>query len=372
MAFDLSKNSRYTPNPLVLNGYWHWKKLCKRYGGVDAAHRLKALQISLGSLCWSPVRSAERMLFQRRIDRAPDHAPPVFIIGHWRSGTTHVHNLLSQDPRFSFLSTFQCVAPQMYLLSQRFLRPLMSASMPDRRPMDNMALGVDLPQEEEFAICMISPSSFYSAFSFPSHMSEMFDKFVMFDGISSEEVAEWKESYQGLLRKRAFTAPGQTLLLKNPVNTARISTLLELYPDAKFIHVVRNPYSILKSTERLFHATVQMLRLQAYDPESIQPFVLSSYEKMMKRYLEDVDSIPAGNLAEVRYEEVIQHPLDTARALYQDLRLGNWEDAEGPIRDYLGTIKNYEPNRLTLSPEDQALVESRWGFALEHWGYELP
>ena len=47
-----------------------------------------------------------RLLFGRRIARQPLHPEPVFILGHPRTGTTHLHNLLALDPAFAFCSTF--------------------------------------------------------------------------------------------------------------------------------------------------------------------------------------------------------------------------------------------------------------------------
>src|SRR4051812_38965344 len=45
--------------------------------------------------------------------------PPLFILGHYRSGTTHLHNLLAVDPRFAYLNAFQACYPHTFLLSER-------------------------------------------------------------------------------------------------------------------------------------------------------------------------------------------------------------------------------------------------------------
>ena len=77
---------------------------------------------------------------------------PLFILGHWRSGTTFVHNIFACDKHFGYTTTYQTVFPHLMLWGQPFFKKNMAFLMPDKRPTDNMELKVDLPQEEEFAL----------------------------------------------------------------------------------------------------------------------------------------------------------------------------------------------------------------------------
>ena len=86
----------------------------------------------------------------RKIDRTQIEKHPVFVLGHWRSGTTLLHELLVCDPRHTYPDTFSCFAPNHFLLSRRLFAWWLWALMPHRRPMDNMSVGFDSPQEDEW------------------------------------------------------------------------------------------------------------------------------------------------------------------------------------------------------------------------------
>ena len=298
--------------------------------------------------------------------------PPVFIIGHWRSGTTHLHNLLSKDPNLGFASTLQTVAPASFLVGRSLLRPLVARSMPDRRRMDNMALSVDLPQEEEYAMCNVCPHSFYVGWYFPRRMPELFRKYVLFEGISDQELREWRTAYLGVLRKATLHAGGKRLVLKNPVNTARLKHLLELFPDAKFIHIYRNPYTVFRSTQRLHRAALDMVSFQEVSDAAIETNVLTFYHDMMRRFFRDKDLIPAGNFAEVRFEDFEQRPMTELARVYESLGLPGWGEACSPMEEYLATQAGYKKNHCDLTQDCYAKVERYWQFAVEAWGYQRP
>jgi hypothetical protein len=202
--------------------------------GVSPVYRRRALFVTLTSFLTGPLRLYERARYVRSIKSTPMPEPPIFIIGHWRSGTTHLHNLMSQDTNFGCVTTFQAVAPEAFLAGQRIMRPLIDWLMPHKRPMDNMSLLIDGPVEEEWALANVSPYSFYHYWSFPRTARQHFEKYALFQDTPENVVRQWKESYTTLLRKATFKARGRQLLLKNPVNTGRIALLLDLFPDANF------------------------------------------------------------------------------------------------------------------------------------------
>src|SRR5678816_885369 len=49
--------------------------------------------------------------------------PPLFVLGHWRSGTTHLHNLLAVDDRFAFPNNYQALFPHAFLSMERAQSP---------------------------------------------------------------------------------------------------------------------------------------------------------------------------------------------------------------------------------------------------------
>ena len=160
-----------------------------------------ARHIARVSLFWAPLRIAESILVEPKVAATEIRHPPIFVIGHWRTGTTHLHNLLSLDPTLAYVSTFQTLAPRCSVLGHRTLRPFVMRNMPATRPMDSMPLGADLPQEEEFAVANRCLCSMYAGFYFPHKFEELFNKFVLFKGTSENQKNEWERVYRWILKK---------------------------------------------------------------------------------------------------------------------------------------------------------------------------
>lgn len=105
----------------------------------------------------SLTNGIENRRYNKRLaDKSIENAP-VFILGHWRSGTTFVHNVLSQDKQFGYNTTYQTVFPHMMLFGQPVFKKMAAMAIPKKRPTDNMELKADQPQEEEFALVNMSP-----------------------------------------------------------------------------------------------------------------------------------------------------------------------------------------------------------------------
>ena len=58
-----------------------------------------------------PFRIYEKLFINKKYKSQTLEHPPIFIIGHWRSGTTHLHNILCQDDQMGYVNTFQSVFP---------------------------------------------------------------------------------------------------------------------------------------------------------------------------------------------------------------------------------------------------------------------
>lgn len=98
-------------------------------------------------------------------------------------------------------------------------------------------MDVDLPQEEEYTICGLSPYSYYHSWCFPQNM-EFYNRFVCFNNVPKSLIEEWKRIYISI-KKRDVSMDGKRLLLKNPANTGRVKLILDMFPDAKFVHISR-------------------------------------------------------------------------------------------------------------------------------------
>jgi len=147
--------------------------------------------------------------------------------------------------------------------------------------------------------------------------------------------------------------------------------LLELFPDAKFIHIYRNPYNIFRSTQHLYRIVMERAQLQEIDPSEHGNWVLRFYSQLMQRLLADKTLIPAGNLVEVRYEDLDKEPLAQLRRIYETLSLPGFAEAEPAFRAYLDSIAGYQ--KLAHKSLDNSVItkiNQNWQFAFDALGYE--
>jgi len=360
-------------HPLALGSFRVWIRLLKRSGGIDRAYVWRALFVTLSTFLTSPLRIWERVHYTRAVRRTDVHPAPVFILGHWRSGTTHLHNLLCQDRNFGFLTTFQAMAPGFCLTGDGMIKRLLAKAAGVRHPtrvIDNIPLVFDAPQEDEFALCNLSPISFLHAFTLPRKAREIFEESVLLDGVHPQKLAQRLRSYEMVLRKATLKAGGRRLVLKNCASTGHIETLLKVFPEARFIHIYRNPYDVFLSTLHLYRTTLPLFQIQAIDNEEIEACVLEFYDRVMHAYLAARSKIPAGHHVEVRFENLETAPLEEVKRIYDTLQLPGFAEAEAGFRDYIDSVSGYEKNTYELSTDVIEKVNRHWAFAFGQWGYK--
>lgn len=339
--------------------------------GIHPRYGLRLLLVIISSLVTLPLRIWETIAYGRQIAKIEIDRPPIFIIGYWRSGTTHLHNLMTQDKAFGYLSMYQAIVPDCSLVGQRWLKPLLAKIVPLKRPMDNMVWPVDAPQEEEFPLAKMMPHAFYIHFLFPRKTLHLFKKYVLMQNAPQRAIDEFKHKYGKLLQIATLHADGKPLILKNPVNTARVRLLREMFPKAKFIHIHRSPYDVFASCQNLHHTLSKVTTLQAIDPQNADETVISLYEEMMRRFFLDRESIDAGHLVEVRFEDLERDPLTELSRIYQTLDLEGFSNAEPAFKAYIAAQKSYKKNIFNLSVEDCKTIEQRWAFAFANLNYRI-
>ncbi len=312
----------------------------------------------------------ERRYRKLLADKPLEH-DPVFILGHWRSGTTFMHNVFSCDKHFGYNTTYQTVFPHLMMWGQPFFKKNMSWLMPDKRPTDNMELAVDLPQEEEFALANTMPYTYYNFWFLPRHQQEYADKYLLFDGINEAELKVFEEHFVKLIKISLWNTGGTQFLSKNPPHTGRVKELVKMFPHAKFIYLMRNPYTVFESTRSFFANTIQPLKLQNITPEELEQNILSVYAKLYHKYEADKHCIPEGNLVEVKFEDFEADAVAMTRHIYQTLAIPGFEEAFPAISKYVGEKKAYKKNKYIYDARTVRLVEKHWSFALAQWGYSL-
>lgn len=347
-----------------------WAKVLSMKGHYNPSLFNQFARITLTCLATQPFQLLEKMAYGRKIRKTELHPSPVFILGHWRSGTTHLHYLLACDPQFGFLSNYQAFLFNVSLLGNNWLKRAVAHLFPETRLMDNMIFSPDLPAEEELPFSNISCASGYHSLWFPQDDSFL-KKFVLFEGVSPTELEQWRKDYHFLLQKIAFAQRKPQLLLKNPFNTARIKELLELFPEAKFIHIYRNPYDVYQSTLHWYNKVVKTQFLQPFSEKDIEEKTIRYYQLIMKKYLEQKALIPKGNLIEVRFEDLETNPFLVLEIIYSRLRLDGFNNAIPLFSRYLNQVGDYQKNKYRPSDKEIAKVNREWGFAFKAWGYAM-
>ena len=149
--------------------FFAWARLLLRNRlAVSPPQWYVAFIVTFVSLGHTLLRWVQDAWYGSRLDRVTMPHAPLFIIGHWRTGTTLLHELLILDERHTCPNTYQCLVPNHFVLSERLGKRCLRFLMPSRRPMDNMAAGWDRPQEDEFALCMLGQPSPYLTIAFPN------------------------------------------------------------------------------------------------------------------------------------------------------------------------------------------------------------
>jgi len=326
--------------------------------------------IAAGGWIGTPLQIYEWLRNGRLIEAAELTEDPVFIIGHWRSGTTFLHNLMSCDPQFGCLRMFEALAPDFSLATASWLPKVFERLVPSKRPMDNMEWPMDAPQEEEIPLAKVTPYSWYLQFLFPQQAVATFEKYVLMNGAKQRARNEFKSKYLQLLKIASLQDGGRRLLLKNPVNTARIPLLLELFPNARFVFIHRSPYEVFPSTMNLHRRILELTALQNYSDEDIERNVIEIYHRAIERYRLDAEMVPAGQLIEIGYDQLTADPLATLASVYDALGLDGFESAEGPVREHLDAVADYERNDFDrLSDRMIELIEREWDVGFRSWGY---
>ncbi len=358
-------------HPLFGTSVTNWIRLLIDNGGVDRAFLSRAVLITLCTLFTLPARLLLKLVYGPRITKTRIKHPPLFIIGHWRGGTTFLHELISQDPQFAYVSLWHTLVPDSFLILD-YLKKFLARFLPTTRPMDAMKVDVDGPYEEEAGLATLGRWSFFHCFNFPRNAEQQYCQSVLFEGLNAEEVASWKAKYLWFLKAVTFANKGLRLVLKNPSNTARINTLLELFPEARFIHIYRNPYKVYFSTRRMRTRVLSYFALQQTTAEEVEQHVIDDYVRLMKKYFEHKDQIPEGQLIEIRYEDLVANPIGQIRKIYEKLGLPSIDAAESAMRHYLNQQAEYKTNIYTIDEVTIRQIEKHWGFAIERWGYEPP
>lgn len=318
----------------------------------------------------SVLSGIQHLTHGKRIESAVLKRPPVFIVGHWRSGTTLMHELMAMDSRMAFPTNFDAFIPDHFLVSRFFFYPLVKLLMPKRRPMDNMSMGVGTPQEDDFALCTSGAPTPYRRIAFPNRPSREHLNLNL-DNADPHVLKELQQAMNYFL-KSLTVQYDSGLVLKSPPHTGRIRQLAEWFPNAKFVHLSRHPYKLVPSTMRLWRLldSLQGFQLPNYDETWLKNYIFECKDLMYSAYFQQRDEIPPNQLVEVRFEDLVSDPMEEMNRVYDRLELGEYDSVRPEIADYFERKKDHQTNPFSLDPVLKMEIDNNWHEYMDAFDYQ--
>ncbi len=302
-----------------------------------------------------------------RVKRIRFEHDPIFIIGHWRTGTTLLHELLALDPGHTCPTTVQCFTPNHFLLTERFLKGWAGFALPPRRQFDNVQMGWDRPQEDEFALCNLGIPSPYATVAFPNRPPQN-QEYLELDSVPQRQRERWKRALRRFLQQVCYRNPGR-IVLKSPTHTFRLPILLELFPTARFLNLVRHPLTVFQSTMRLWKSLYLLHGYQRPSFEGLEENVFATFNQMHERLEATRTLVSQDRFLDVRYEDLDSDIVNTMQLVYERLELGDFDAVRPAIETYANANADYRSHQYAPTPELEHEVFRRWKPYYERYGY---
>ena len=310
----------------------------------------------------------EEKLYREKIQDIEIQEDPAFIIGHWRSGTTYLHYLMSLDTEnFAYPTTYQCFCPTVFLTfnEEARLYKLLNKIMGTRtRAIDNMEFALTSPQEEEWMYLPLGGFSYaLERLIFPKTGVSDFNEIIR---SSSDE--KTKELTLKIFKKLTF-AYHKRILSKSPGHFSRIPVLKQLFPNSRFLFIVRNPYDVVFSMIHAKEILGKILSLQKSMPDDILSVAkfLASYSNVLKN---NMHLLKSNEYTLVRYEDLIKEPVQNIQTMYNTLGFKYTDKYDKVLRIYVESMKGYKRNRFDITSEVKALIYEACRRMFDDYGYE--
>ena len=330
-------------------------------GGVSLRRVPMWLLYLLRFIVLEPIRLAERLVYDRAIRSHEFVTPPLFVLGHWRSGTSYLQTLLTIDPQYTTSTIYRSLFSDAFYLTERWLKPLLSACcrlLGVQYAIQRTALDLDIPAEGDLGLCCLSSRFSYTwGHVFPSRFSQWMERQVL--SPTEEALAGWLDAYDYFLRKLSYGSGGKGVVVKSPGDTARLSVLAERYPEAKFIYIHRRQEDVFHSNRYLWEVILKEHGLQSLDGEQVDTLIIEHYAALLSRYEEQRERLPPDRLVEVGYADLRDRPLPVLSHIYAQLGLGDVPQDE--VQAFAEHTAEYKAQSYVTSPAIQARLSKAWG-----------
>lgn len=363
------KEFRYSVNTLAGCKYAILKDLKKKYQ-AEKSYRNRLFWSTLASMITTGLSLVDDRIYRIRSRNLELTRAPVYVLGHWRSGTTLLHNLLCSYRDTAYPTTYQTVFPNNLFFLKGLMKRIMQHHLPEHRLVDRVRMHVNYPQEEDFALGNEAGFSFYYWFYYPRDYQGISDEYLSLANIDSSRADLYRKRYTRFIKRCMLNAGGSQYIAKNPPNMARIPFLQGLFPESRFIYIERNPYEVLSSTYSFFKGFLKPLQLQDMTDEALWEFIFATYRQLYKTYQDDKHLITPSRLFELKFEELVADPAH----ILNELERGILHDLEPDKAKLKAQLEVHRKHRINAYDFEQSFIDrvnTELGPLIQKQGYPL-
>ena len=315
---------------------------------------LRGLQLGLGGFCLAPIGCLQSLIWGRALRKLELPDDPVIVIGHWRSGTTYLHQLLAADPGAATARNALTVAPQVALLLKPVIVAILNRLMTATRPIDAVSWSALDPQEDEIGLARLTIDTHMAGVAFPQDYLKHFHRCAL----SSTRRFQRQLLYFTRLTWAHDGNGMRHLLIKNPAHTARVPLLLDLFPRARFVLLKREPADAVRSLTLVKQKLADLIGLQpAPDQQRQVEETAMAHGLLLDAFEAARPLIPAGQLVEVEYSQLVSSPFATVERIYRELSIEGWDQAWKSIQARVNRAQTYDACPVLLEPKAESRLQ---------------
>lgn len=311
----------------------------------------------------------EKAVYQDLIKKHQLPRNPIIIVGHWRTGSTFLHQLLALDSNLVTSNVFQCSIPDSFLTSRKSYEPIMGRALKGTRPMDQVKLSMDEPLEDEYALFRLCGYSPLKGLVFPNKGGYFLNEFPGFLP-KDDQLKEWKDALEHFYKKLTILNH-KTILIKNPFHSYRIKILNEIFPEARYIHIIRHPHKVVPSTIRMWDIVGKQNSMNSKWKKPSVNEVSILLNNMLLQIENDFNVLSANRYYELKFENLEKDPLKEIKSLYEHLNVQFSDEFEQQINRFLNSVKGYQKNKYMIPEVDKLGINNILKSWMEAKDYSL-
>ncbi|MBV9410511.1 MAG: sulfotransferase [Acidimicrobiia bacterium] len=287
---------------------------------------------------------------------------PIIICGLPRTGTTHLHNLLSADPALRALPYWEAVqplvpdgAPDERVVGTAVALDVLNDALPYFKRMHEMT-----PDEvhEEINLLAIDVSSMF--FETMAPMPTWRDYYLNTDQTPAYEYLK------RVLKVLQFVRGGERWVLKSPQHLEQFGPLSTVFPDATFVVTHRDPVSVTKSLTTMM-TYLARLNLETVDPSVVGGYWADRLETMLRACVRDREVLPADRSIDVRFDEFMADDVAMVERIYGIAGQPFTADVRSAMNAFMDTHPRGRHGGVTYDLSQFGLDEAERRRALEFY-----